>query len=673
MVSIDRDFKRKYPALLNYIRIMKRTNPFHLEHVNCIGDKLVFVLLNKKTLNISISELPVNAVDDFNKIKYQVKCLNMLKQYLKEHIKDIEADVYQHFDYLPKFKFRIQRQKSMYYDIIVHYGDDKRIREFDFSIIDFSRYIIDGKIDGKNLSSLFVFVILKELKQMVVSENEKNRELFRKTLITRVNSDIVSELRLVFGDEYEIAMKTNNVTFIKDDKSYYFQNMDINLLFNPEVLKIKEEYHEELDYIKYMAGFMEQEYLDHIQNCVKYVVDFINNNDVIIVNFDDREWLTERIKAICDNYNAEAIPWFNGYYEKKFKNKFTTSLKDTNIIYSRQQFGVAIYNIKTKEFDFKVDEEYKKIFKIKNSAKYKKAKKFVLELVENFELNIERVDDEEHLSLLDGYARFNIKKDKEIYNGFVVKEIVEIPSFFDNYDDWKKHVGNLLNKWNNIFNNYSRDQFCKLSEDRKEFIGDFLVCDILKFIEINPQGLSESTIHQGLRGLIRNPSTIKLTDNCGKYIFYDKSDIKKSIRNLLEKEILVSERIDSKNGHYYNFYLNKGINSMCFIQDEMKLKNIEIKIENNVHLTDCECVFLFNSLKNNFEISSYVKILNLLKNYNFAMIYLDELKKYFSDVPEVFVQYLGIKIETENDVILNKIYKTIFGEKIDEIKRQKID
>ena len=67
MVSIDRDFKRKYPALLNYIRIMKRTNPFHLEHVNCIGDKLVFVLLNKKTLNISISELPVNAVDDFNK------------------------------------------------------------------------------------------------------------------------------------------------------------------------------------------------------------------------------------------------------------------------------------------------------------------------------------------------------------------------------------------------------------------------------------------------------------------------------------------------------------------------------------------------------------------------------------------------------------------------------
>ena len=116
---------------------------------------------------------------------------------------------------------------------------------------------------------MFVFVILKELKQLVVSENEKNRELFRKTLITRVNSDIVSELRLVFGDEYEIAMKTNNVTFIKDDKSYYFQNMNINLLFNPEVLKIKEEYHEELDYIKYMAGFTEQEYLDHIQNCVK--------------------------------------------------------------------------------------------------------------------------------------------------------------------------------------------------------------------------------------------------------------------------------------------------------------------------------------------------------------------------------------------------------------------
>ena len=105
----------------------------------------------------------------------------------------------------------------------------------------------------------------------------------------------------------------------------------------------------------------------------------------------------------------------------------------------------------------------------------------------------------------------------------------------------------------------------------------------------------------------------------------------------------------------------------------MKLKNIEIKIENNIHLTDCECAFLFNSLKNNFEISSYVKIFNLLKNYNFVMIYLDELKKYFSDVPEVFVQYLGIKIETENDVILNKIYKTIFGEKIDEIKRQKID
>ena len=55
------------------------------------------------------------------------------------------------------------------------------------------------------------------------------------------------------------------------------------------------------------------------------------------------------------------------------------------------------------------------------------------------------------------------------------------------------------------------------------------------------------------------------------------------------------------------------------------------------------------------------------------MIHLDELKKYFSDVSEVFVQYLGIKIETENDVVLNKIYKTIFGEKIDEIKRQKID
>lgn len=81
----------------------------------------------------------------------------------------------------------------------------------------------------------------------------------------------------------------------------------------------------------------------------------------------------------------------------------------------------------------------------------------------------------------------------------------------------------------------------------------------------------------------------------------------------------------------------------------------------------------FNSLKNNFEISSYVKIFNLFKNYNFVMIYLNELKKYFSDVPEVFVQYLGIKIETENDVVLNKIYKIIFGEKIDEIERQKID
>ena len=176
MIKVNGDLKKRNANLIKYIKVVRGINPFKLEYVDYMENKLIFTLIDKRIINILITELPQNALADFNRIKKQIKNFNSLKDYLKINMKNIEDNIYEHFYYLDNFNFRIFKSKIMIYDFEVHYKGITKLRHFDFSMLNLNNYFNGEKIKEDNLISLFIHIITNLLKEIIPSTKEEGIE-----------------------------------------------------------------------------------------------------------------------------------------------------------------------------------------------------------------------------------------------------------------------------------------------------------------------------------------------------------------------------------------------------------------------------------------------------------------------------------------------------------------
>ena len=223
-------------------------------------------------------------------------------------------------------------------------------------------------------------------------------------------------------------------------------------------------------------------------------------------------------------------------------------------------------------------------------------------------------------------------------------------SINDPYNEQEKWIDDLLFMLNRKFHEIKSTQ----SASFHEISTHFLAHDIVEFVRLNEDYITENAITQYMRGNQVHLSTyIYGIDHRIRYETYSADEIKRIIKKLIREDVLIT---CSHNGHYGKFETielgNKDL-------EEIKISNVDEYTTEKWNDYTAEWIFEKYAKKDTLDIKEYLILLKFQSLKGFMAKYGDIYLQLLKSGQEQFKIIVKMKRETENDEEIKKFYRKI--------------
>lgn len=220
----------------------------------------------------------------------------------------------------------------------------------------------------------------------------------------------------------------------------------------------------------------------------------------------------------------------------------------------------------------------------------------------------------------------------------------------DPYNEQEKWIDNLIFMLNRKFHEIKSTQ----SASFHEISTHFLAHDIVEFVRLNEEYITENAITQYMRGNQVQLSTyIHGIDHRIRYETYSADEIKRVIKKLIREDVLITR---SHNGHYGKFETielgNKDL-------EEIKISYVDEYTTEEWNDYTAEWIFKKYAKKDILDVKEYLILLKFQSLKGFMAKYGDTYLQLLKSGPEQFKIIVKMKRETENDDNMKKFYRKI--------------
>ena len=569
---------------------------------------------------------------------------------------------------LINFKNRFKQEKKQILDLIREYFDEIKFCNFNFRFSNTknefnSKFKIDYNFAGVRTIGYSYTQLLdkypelidfnkQEIANILALEIEKtiieNVELYNSSCGTDKKQELQDQIIKEIRKALRKANKYNDLHFDRDEVSFYFEynrcSTSKSLIEFIDIPEINLVVHEAKYGIKKYDSVNKLDVPEIVKNNVEAILKKLENQRFYF-NYERTKYVYP-IEFATKKYRKVVPSLFCGFKEMALVKTYM-KINDKQNIYI-EPFDV-VFNFE--ENTYKWGNKY-------DVYCYNKDK---MDKIIDF-WNSEISKNNLIVSFSSGSGLF-FGKTKMIFKDIITNYelMLEKPAVnFSNFNSCKKQLKEIIQEAREIIDTEEMKIRKEKIEKYLEFAGSFLVRDAVKLIVENEQCITVYASSQALRGLkIQLNAKVTLTDNCGKYNWISGVEVQETINKMIKAGILEQEYI---NGKHYDYYLVKPKDKDWIIPKlNIDFKAINKKLSENNKISDDEAEVFFNkySKKKNIVISDYLKILKLVDCKGFICVYKDEYIAFIKSAPKEFFDFVKIKLESEENYFVKKVYREI--------------
>ena len=562
-----------------------------------------------------------------------------------------------------KNKWQIEKLKQNELEIRtklqVHYNQESRFKIIDVDLLNgFNKFVTVEYSTGdtKKLLLNTYHTDIKTLVELFVSVIDKNLKVYKNELITEkafqlfsrhyTFEDVMKELHKQVPDFY-FAMNKKKTTFQvpKYNIIETFNTMDLmNLKKTVKTIKDSNEFCVNVDFKK----------TDMLEIIIENILTSIKKKSFIVEK--DKE-IEEKLKEI---YNEYELLMNEKLGSKKYNNhmlNYKVSMFDYSICGKNRDMKIVK---KDETITVELCGKFKKDMELVKSEKYQEAKillnKFLTDLHEYQIINLYS------FGCFFGETSLSIQKDD--WSAFI--QINEICNENESINDWYHNLITEISK--QVLEKETKiKQQRKIAYNRtKKFREQFIVRDIVKFIDLNSQYITEKAVIQYIRGnKVQLNTEIKEINGFIPYTNYTINQITNIIYQLIQENIIEEREYD---GTFQIFYtLRPANNDYKQILTNVKEENITVNPFSKAKFNDFEAEKIFFDYEKKIElmVKDYVMLFNLTTAKGFLNRYYNQYVSLMQSAPEEVKKLWKMKIDTEQDKFMKRFLKEIVKGKKD--------